>query len=280
MCERVETSFDTARGSAHATSSRYVRIDVVTPAARVIAAALVSTAAACQDARQLLEEAQRRSRSASCRYEGVLQAFDAAGRKAEKRWHFQRAGSHGESKTVIRFLAPPEVKGVAVLILNSPDRASSQWMWTPATGRVRRLATGNRATRFFGTDFSFEDLEERDVDQYDSRTLGETLVDGVTCWEIECRPRAGKASQYTHSRLWLRKDNYVLVRIENCRKDAVLRRIASSEVRSVQGIWTPLRVEISRPEQRTRTVLRIEKLEYNVPLDEAVFTLEGLRRGF
>ena len=33
------------------------------------------------------------------------------------------------------------------------------------------------STRFFGTDFSFEDLDERDVDQYDYVLLGEESID-------------------------------------------------------------------------------------------------------
>ena len=52
-----------------------------------------------------------------------------------------------------------EVNGVALLIHNHTDRASDQWMWTPALQRDRRIALQDRSTRFFGTDFSFEDLE-------------------------------------------------------------------------------------------------------------------------
>jgi len=36
-------------------------------------------------------------------------------------------------------------------------------------------------------------------------------------------------------------------------------------------------IEISQPTRRTRTVLRLEKLEYNVALDEAAFSVEGLQ---
>ena len=91
---------------------------------------------------------------------------------------------------MLRFTAPAEVKGVALLVVNHPDRASDQWMWTPAIERDRRIALQDRSTRFFGTDFSFEDLEERDVDQYDYALLGEDAVDGAACWKIESTPKA------------------------------------------------------------------------------------------
>src|ERR1700679_669102 len=167
------------------------------------------------DPRQIVEEAQRRTNAQSQRYEGTLQVIDAKTKITEKRWIYDRIGSHGASKTVLRFTAPAEVKGVALLVLNHPDRASDQWMWTPAIGRERRIALQDRSTRFFGTDFSFENLEERDTNQYDYKLLGEEQAGGAACWKIESRPKQSKISQYTHSYLWIRKDNYAIAQIEN-----------------------------------------------------------------
>src|SRR5437868_11017098 len=158
------------------------------------------------DPRQIIEEAQRRTNSQSQRYEGTLQVIDAKTKITEKRWLFDRMGSHGNSKSVLRFTAPAEVKGVALLIVNHPDRSSDQWMWTPAIERERRIALQDRSTRFFGTDFSFEDLEPREVDQFDYKLLGEDTVDHAAAWKIEARPKQGRPSQYTSSILWVQKD--------------------------------------------------------------------------
>ncbi len=120
-----------------------------------------------QDPREIVNEVQKRSQASSEQYEGLLQVVDSNGKISDKRWAYDRIGSHGDSKAVIRFLSPAEVKGVALLIFNHPDRASDQWMWTPALNRDRRIALQDRSTRFFGTDFSFEDLEERDIDHFE-----------------------------------------------------------------------------------------------------------------
>src|SRR3954463_1723154 len=147
-----------------------------------------------QDARQIVEESQKRGRANSQRYEGILEVIGGNSKVSKKSWQTMRIGSYGNSKALIRFTAPAEVKGVALLIVNHPDRASDQWMWTPAIGRDRRIALQDRSTRFFGTDFSFEDLEERDVDQYDYRLTGEESIEGVQCWRIEARPKQSKTS--------------------------------------------------------------------------------------
>ena len=175
--------------------------------AAVVWLALSALPFAQTSARDIVAEAQRRTEAASQRYEGSLQVVDAGGKIADKRWVFTRLGSHGNSRAILRFTAPAEVKGVALLIVNHPDRSSDQWMWTPALQRERRIALQNRSTRFFGTDFSFVDLEERDVNQFDYRLLGEQAVDGAPCWRIQSVPGQKKISQYTHSELWIRKDN-------------------------------------------------------------------------
>src|SRR5438093_113262 len=190
------------------------------------------------DPRQILEESQRRTMTQSQHYEGTLRVIDAKSKITEKRWQYDRIGSHGSSKAVLRFTAPAEVKGVALLVLNHPDRASDQWMWTPALERERRISLQDRSTRFFGTDFSFEDLEERDAGQYSYTLAGEETVDGAVCWKIQSTPISTKSSQYTRSLVWIRKDNYAWTRIENFTKAGLARRLNYSEIENVQGIWT------------------------------------------
>ena len=233
---------------------------------------------AADDPRQIVGESQKRTNATSQRYEGLLQVFDARGKIVDKQWTFERLGAHGQSKSVLRFTAPAEVKGVALLVYNHPDRASDQWMWTPAIERDRRIALQDRSTRFFGTDFSFEDLEERDVDQYDYVLQGEEAVDGAPCWKIESTPKKTKSSQYSRSIVWIRKDNYAFARVESYIKSNLVRRLNYSKIENVSGFWTGRVMEMSDLTRGSRTRLTLDKLQYNVPLKEEDFTLQAIRR--
>lgn len=231
-----------------------------------------------QNARGIVEEAQRRTTAQSQRYEGTLRVIDAKSKVTEKRWVYDRTGSHGDSKAVLRFTAPPEVKGVALLIINHPERSSDQWMWTPAYNRERRVAFQDRATRFFGTDFSFEDLEERDTNQFDYRLIGEEPLDGVVCWKLQSTPKESKVSQYSYSYVWIRKDNYALAQIENYSQEQLVRRAHYTDIRNDQGIWTAHQIDMHDLKRNSHTILAIEKLQYNIPLKDEDFTIQALRR--
>lgn len=246
---------------------------------RVLIATACCVTAWAQDARQIVEEGQRRQRSNSQKYEGTLEVFDARNKVANKRWEFIRLGSFGESKAMLRFTDPPEVKGVGLLIFNHPDRSSDQWMWRPEIGRDQRIALQDRSTRFFGTDFSFEDLEERDANQFEYKLVGEEAIDGAACWKVEGRPKQSKTSQYTYSTLWFRKDNYVLTQIEGFNKNGLARRINYRDIENVQNIWTAKKFEVYDAVKKSHTIMKLQKLQYNIPLTESDLTLQALRRG-
>ncbi len=245
---------------------------------RLMLALLTAAPLIAQDARSIVDEAQKRSRADSQRYEGTLEVIDSKRKISTKRWVYERLGAAGESKAVLRFTAPAEVKGVALLIFNHPDRASDQWMWTPAVQRERRIAFQDRRTRFFGTDFTFEDLEERDVDRSGYKLVGEENYAGALCWKIESTPKAEARSQYSRLYLWIRKDNYVLTQAECYGKDRLVRRIRYSDIEKVQNIWTPRMLEVHDVERDSTTVMKLEKLQYNLPLPAENFTLQSLRR--
>jgi hypothetical protein len=232
---------------------------------------------AADPARQIVDEVERRSTAKSQRYEGVLQSYDEKGKTSEKRWTFEEVGSHGDSKAIIRFTDPAEVRGVALLVVNHPDRASDQWMWTPALERDRRIALQDRSTRFFGTDFSFEDLEERDADQYAYVQLADQALDGTPCFIIQSTPKEAKSSQYTRSVVWVRKDMMAVARIESYVKEQIVRRLDYSDFQNISGIWTARELKMADLRRGTATWLNLQKIQYNLPMPDAKFTVQALR---
>jgi hypothetical protein len=231
-----------------------------------------ASVASAQDGHQIMQEVQKRHHVTSMHYEGTIQTSTDAKHITTKRWTYDQIGDFGKSKAIIRFTGPAEVKGVALLIVNHPDAASDQWMWRPAVGRDQRVAVQDRSTRFFGTDFNFEDLEERDADQYDYTVTGE--VNGQ--WRIDAKPR--KASQYTHSYFWIDKTNYTFQRIEAYNKKGPAKTIDYTEFETIKGIYTARGVLVYDVVRKSRTALHYDKVDYNIPMKEEDFTVEALRR--
>jgi outer membrane lipoprotein-sorting protein len=233
---------------------------------------LFAAAAWGADPRSILEEVQKRAKSQSQRYEGTLQVIGAENRVTTKRWVYERLNSLTGVRAMLRFTAPEDVKGVALLIVSHPLRASDQWMWRPEIGREQRISFQDRSTRFFGTDFSFEDLEERDPKHFELKLLSE---DGGV-WKLDAKPK--RQSQYTRSTITVRKENYTIAQVESFDRNGLVRDIRYRDFAQVKGIWTAMTTEVLDAVRKGRTVLKLEKVEYNVPLDKDKFTLDFLRK--
>jgi len=85
--------------------------------------ALIPQFAPAQDARQIMIEVENRTRSRTEYYEGSLEVINSGQKITRKRWQYDRLGAYGNSKSALRFVAPPEVKGVALLVIKHPDCA-------------------------------------------------------------------------------------------------------------------------------------------------------------
>jgi hypothetical protein len=70
-------------------------------------------------------------------------------------------GTKGETeKTVMKFLAPADVKGSGFLNLKKADGTTESLLWLPALGKVRRLgsSSSDQDQSFFGSDFTNRDI--------------------------------------------------------------------------------------------------------------------------
>ncbi|HET9468349.1 MAG TPA: outer membrane lipoprotein-sorting protein, partial [Vicinamibacterales bacterium] len=77
--------------------------------------------------------------------------------------------------------------------------------------------------------------------------------------------------------VWIRKDTYAFAQVESHIKTDVVRRLKYSDFVQIQGIWTARRLEMNDLRRKSRTILTLDKLEYNVALKDDDFTLQALR---
>lgn len=219
---------------------------------RVIALALSALAFswrassfATQTATQIMEEVHRRAHSDNFRYDGRITIRKANGATDQKSWRCERLGDAGNSKMMLRFTDPADIRGVALLVWNHPQKSSEMWLYTPALARTRRIAQQDRSARFAGTDFSFEDFEENDTSIWDYSDLQEDQEGGEACWRISAHRSTTNPSQYDRELIWVSKDKMTPLRTDKFRGGKFNRRLNMHSLEQHQGVWTPMRVEVT-----------------------------------
>jgi hypothetical protein len=227
-----------------------------------------------------MERIYQQDNSRDTTLRATLQVFGKPGGIERKRFVLYRMGSPGNSKTLLRFTDPPEVRGVELLSVNRRGETDRQWIYIPATERVRRVAPRDRSEAFAGSDFSYEDVAERVLDDFTYRFLGEVdTIDGHKTLKIEATPVASNCSQYKFVYYWVAKDLPVILYAEMYdQQGQLLRRFHASQLKKVSGIWGARRIEMSSVRENTRTSLTIDAIHFNTGLDEEQFTPQALGR--
>ncbi|MBN2233380.1 MAG: outer membrane lipoprotein-sorting protein [Deltaproteobacteria bacterium] len=183
----------------------------------------------------------------------------------------------GLRRALIRFTEPPDIAGTGFLTLEEGGGETTQYLYLPALRRTRRIVTSQKGRPFVNSDFFYEDLERRPVEQFDHRLSGAAAVDGVACLILESTPKSGVKSAYRMVRRWVARDRWVIMRAEHFdRGEKPLKTYTVETCRRVDGIWTEMRVRMRHEKDDHETVLEIRSIVYNRGVGEDRFTTREL----
>jgi hypothetical protein len=247
-------------------------------AAAVAVWASASADAPAADPRSLMAQVYQQDRSHAVSIRARFDVYDASGQIATKKFTYRRTGSASNSKALVVFSEPQDIRGVTLLSLAQPGEPARQYIYIPATRRVRSVVAQQRSASFAGTDFTFEDIEEKNVDDFSYRLLGDReIVDGHRTYHVEATPVSATASQYKAVHYWLAQDVPVILQAELYDPQGVLVRVMHASVlRQISGIWGARRSEMRTVHTGTRTVLTVEDARFDTRLDDRLFTPAAL----
>jgi hypothetical protein len=174
----------------------------------------------------------------------------------------------------MRFLDPPDLRGTALLVLQRPNRHDDVILYLPAFERARRISSAQRSDAFFGTDFTYEDLEPKEAGDFVVKLLGIEPHGDSPHHLIEIRPQPGTRSQYDRSTYTIDPQTNIVIRTEYYRKDSLWKRleIDPSRVQNVHGRYVPFLARMSNVRRGTVTVIETESYELRHAIPDSLFT--------
>ena len=177
---------------AHRSAAVLVRaLAVVVAACAVRAATAAPPANAELDAHAMMEKNFFVSKIKSLKSEATMVLINDKGQTRErKNTTVQVLQPNGvDSKLLVKFSTPADIKGTAFLQVEHSDAEDDQWLYLPALGKSRRLVANNKKDSFVGSDFSYGDISLPKVDLYQHRLLRSEPVDGYDCYIVESIPK-------------------------------------------------------------------------------------------
>lgn len=185
------------------------------------------------------------------------------------------------------FVHPADVKDTGFLTYDydDPDKDDDQWLYLPALRKTKRIATSDKSGSFMGSDFTYSDMSSREIEDYYFKLLKEDKVDGHKVWIIQATPKDRETIEetgYTKTVVFVRQDNYVVIRAVNWVEDGKLKYMEVKKLERIDGIWVSTEVHMTTKEGKRpvhMTVLRNQNVKFNQGLDENMFTVRRLEKG-
>jgi outer membrane lipoprotein-sorting protein len=184
----------------------------------------------------------------------------------------------GEQKYFLYFHQPGDVRDMTFMVWKHPQRDDERWLFIPAIKLVRRIAANDKRSSFVGSDFTYEDISGREVEEDTHTLLREEKLNAKPVFVIRSVPKEEKSVDFSYRLTWIDKENFVLWREEYYdKRDELYKVFTADEVKQVQGLWTAIKRTMKNVQNAHRTETTFLKLEYNVGLKDSLFSERYLR---
>ncbi len=182
-------------------------------------------------------------------------------------------------KTFIRITAPAKEAGTGTLRIGT-----NMWMYLPQVERNIKIPPSLMLQSWMGSDFTNDDLvkESSLPTDYTHRLDGEVTVDGDPCYRIISTPKPDAPVVWGKLVLAIRKSDDLPRKEEfYSDKDKLQKVLTYDDIRSVDGRPYPLLWKmVSINKAGHETTLQFQKLEFDCPIPNRIYTQENLKQRF
>lgn len=195
------------------------------------------------------------------------------------------------NRSLLSFSFPADIRGTALLSHSKFGDDDDQWLYMPAIKRIKRISSRNKSGAFVGSEFSFEDLTDKYIEDYTYQEFGiepcsfSTDINGVIstvkskCFVLERKPK-NKFSGYSKELLRFDTESYRIVTVEYYDIRGELLKLFTAERFRIfkERYWRPMFSKMENKQTGKSTTLEYQSIQFGVGLQENDLSRTSLGR--
>lgn len=244
-----------------------------------------TTTAMAQTGRDIAQKVKDRPDGDTRQSELVMKLINKRGAVRERKlisYSIDVGKGKKDRKSMMFFQYPGDVKGTGFLTwdYDNPGKDDDKWLYLPAMKKTRRISGSSAKQDYFmGSDFTYDDMGSRSVDEDTHKLLGTENIGGQKCWKLESVPK-DKREIYSRKIAFIRQDCLIAVKVEYYDKMGKLhRRLELSDIAKVAGFWVARKLHMTNVQTGHQTILEIKNPKYNLPMEDSKFNVTTLEKG-
>ena len=185
----------------------------------------------------------------------------------------------GDQKYFIYFYQPADVRDMTFMVYKYTAKDDDRWIFMPALNMVRRIAANDKRSSFVGSDFTYEDVSGRDIEDDNHSIAKEEKIGDKDVSVIKSAPKDEKGADFSYKLSWIDKGSFLPLKEEYYDKRGELyKTFTADEIKDVQSF--PVITKRTMKDEKTghKTEVTYQKAEFNMGLDDDVFTERYLKK--
>lgn len=184
----------------------------------------------------------------------------------------------GNQKYFIYFFQPADVKDMTFMVYKYPAKDDDRWLFVPSINMVRRIAAQDKRSSFVGSDFTYEDVSGRDIEDDTHTVAKEEKLGSRDCHVIKSTPKAADVD-YSYKLSWIDKVTALPVKEEYYdRRGELYKVFTADEIKDVKGVPTITKRTMKNLQSGHMTEVSYIKTDYNLGIEDSLFTERFLKQ--
>jgi hypothetical protein len=181
----------------------------------------------------------------------------------------------GLHRIVLRFDRPPEMRGTAMLMIESATGPSDFYVYSPDERKVRRVS-GRSNSGLFGTDFSYDDFENWRTFQKHGKAerLADATVSGRPVYVVQSSPAKDEQSSYERIVTSVDRETCVVLQVDSFEPGGRLKKVLRADpakIQSVGALSVATALELEDVVDQTKTRVSLADVKLDAPLPDSRF---------
>ena len=190
----------------------------------------------------------------------------------------------GDQKYYVYFEKPADVRKMVFMVHKhtATDKEDDRWLYLPSLDLVKRIAASDKRTSFVGSDFLYEDVSGRNLEE----DVHELIDTTEKYYVVKNTPKNPDTVEFTYYNVSIDRKTFLPMKMAFFEKDNKLyRTIESVKVENIEvkdgdktiTLPTVTKSVVSDLNTSSKTEMEFSDVKYNIKLED-IFTERYLRR--
>ena len=202
---------------------------------------------------------------------------DKQGRERKREFVILRKDKEdgGEQFFFVYFKKPSDVRKMVFMVHKHVDSDDDRWLYLPALDLVKRIAASDKRTSFVGTNFLYEDVSGRGVNEDTHELIDST----DTFFVLKNTPKKPDDVEFSSYSVSIDKKTFLPMKAIYLDKNGKEYRIVEAlEVQQFDGVPTVTVSKVTDLAAGSSTLAKFQSIRYDIGLEESIFSERYLRK--